>query len=96
MSTHQEVWCTDCDAMLSGFEKESVAIAAWNTRPIEDELRAENAILRKSRAAWVAIGEKMRRQIDTLEAENERLKKKNIALAADSFSSPMYNTHDCA
>ena len=40
------------------YETQAVAVAAWNTRPIEDELRAENAALKdelKRVAVFLAV-----------------------------------------
>ena len=65
--THQDAFCTDCDLMISGFDEESKAITAWNTRPEEDRLKAENAELRDN-------CESLNKSCDKYEAENERLK----------------------
>lgn len=45
------VLCLGCDASIETYASNEKAIFAWNTRPIEDALRAENEELR---AKWDA------------------------------------------
>lgn len=71
------VWCGSiCKAEGPRCETRAEAIAAWNTRPVEDELRAEVERLREAIACYEELlpeheVERLREALDTIRAEAE-------------------------
>jgi Lar family restriction alleviation protein len=43
-----KIWCMTCDFKMTAYDEERV-LARWNSRPMEDALRGENAVLQEFR-----------------------------------------------
>ena len=62
-----EIYCSKCDGAITEGRSEKQVVTNWNTRPIEDELQAENERLKEK-----LQHEKTRSQLN-LEAEERRM-----------------------
>lgn len=69
------VVCNSCACEGPWRKTESGAIREWNTRPIEDALRAERDELRTRYAGAVNVGANMMTEITNLQVDKSQLKR---------------------
>jgi predicted nucleic-acid-binding Zn-ribbon protein/DNA-directed RNA polymerase subunit RPC12/RpoP len=78
------VYCEDCSLETDYYDTFEEALAAWNRRPIEDELRAEIELLHNLHKTDTDELEALDKEITALRAEGERLKREYNALFDES------------